>query len=52
MAQSVNIRIPEQVRDKLKKLSMKNGLTMGAMIAVMVEHRVTVEKIYPDNEKN
>ncbi len=45
MAEGVNVRIPEQVRDKLKVLAKKNGLSMGAMIAVMIQHQETVEEV-------
>jgi len=45
MAESVNVRIPEQVRDKLKEIAKKNGLSMGAMIAVMIEHQNSLEEV-------
>ena len=45
MAESVNVRIPEQVRDKLKELAKKNGLSMGAMIAVMIEKENLADEV-------
>jgi len=45
MAEGVNIRIPEQVRDKLKELAKKNGISMGAMIRVMIERQEAMEEV-------
>lgn len=36
MGESVNVRIPEQVKEKLQKLAKENGVSMGAMIAVLI----------------
>jgi predicted DNA-binding protein len=37
MADSVNVRIPQPIRDRLKTLSKKEGVSMGAMIRILIE---------------
>lgn len=37
MAETVNIRIPKQIKDDLKVFAEKEGVSMGAAIALLLE---------------
>jgi len=37
MAEQKAVRIPESIHQELKELAVKNGVSMGAMIKILIE---------------